>query len=348
MSPINTPNDVPEPGDPCFFRVDTSDSHYNVSFEITNTCNFQCTHCFNESHSEGFGGPDRANLLQLIRELGHSGAKNVYLTGGEPTRYRWFADALQEFANQGIEVILATNGYDLDRATDLILTYVSRRLGVFVSIDGLAERHDTVRNKQGAFERTLANIESLLEQGMPVRVSTVVTEESLAELAPLLALLQRTGVAQVNLTSPVGIGRAKPFGVASGPESLRLAQAVQVIGSQFDSPEFRVVVKRSLPLQRSAPPCQAGTGMMHIDCRTVVHPCSWVAKAGLNQFSRQWEPGTMAECIATVRGFQKLVDDRIARFGCSGCPAMAKIARGSALAEDPIFAWSLAEGGAAS
>lgn len=99
--------------DPCFFGVNLENDLYQVSFELTNCCNLECKHCFNKSDKVGHNGLNKEEVFALIDELAELGINNVYITGGEPTCYPYFYDVVNYFIENNIEVILATNAYDI-------------------------------------------------------------------------------------------------------------------------------------------------------------------------------------------------------------------------------------------
>ena len=99
--------------DPCFFGVNLSNDRYQASFELTNCCNLECKHCFNQSSKDAHSGLSREDIFALIDELAEIRVNNVYITGGEPTCYQYFQDVIKYFIQNNIEVILATNAYDI-------------------------------------------------------------------------------------------------------------------------------------------------------------------------------------------------------------------------------------------
>lgn len=323
-------------GDPCYFRVNTDDDFYNVSFEITYRCNLECQHCFNKSNDIAYLGLDRENVLALIDELAAVHVKNVYMTGGEPTKYPYFTDAVSAFNKHGIEVILATNGYDINQYMDFIEENVSSKSGVYISIDGCADIHNTLRGRIDAFERATNSIKMLVARGIPVRVSSIIWDKNYEQLEEQIEYLYSIGVSQINLTIPVQVGRADTNDIILHKSYLETVNRVYKLQKKYTSDSFHIFLKRQEMLNEQSLPCQGGQKIMHINSNGEIYPCSWVSKAGLKEYSKTWKPGNLQECINIIRSFREVIVAREREYGCSGCPAMAQIYNGDKLAKDPL------------
>lgn len=322
--------------DPCYFRVNTDDDLYNVSFEITYRCNLECQHCFNKSNDAAYVGLSKEDVLTLIKELADANVKNVYLTGGEPTKYPYFIDAVSEFHKHGIEVILATNGYDINQHLDFIKETISPKSGVYISIDGLSDVHNSLRGKPDAFEHAIESIKSIIRKGLPVRVSSIIWDKNYAQLDSLVDFLKSIGVSQINLTIPVQVGRAETNQIILHKTYSETVSMVHLLQEKYDSESFKIYLKRQERLSSDSLCCQAGQKIMHINSNGEIYPCSWISKAGLTEYGCRWTPGQLHKCIDTIRSIQELIDSRISEYGFSGCPAMAKIYSNDKNGVDPL------------
>ena len=322
--------------DPCYFRVNTDDDLYNVSFEITYRCNLECQHCFNKSNDAAYVGLSKENVLTLIKELAEAKVKNVYLTGGEPTKYPYFIDAVSEFHKHGIEVILATNGYDINQHLDFIQEMISPKSGVYVSIDGLSDVHNSLRGKPDAFEHAIESIKAIIKRGLPVRVSSIIWDKNYSQLDALIVYLKSIGVSQVNLTIPVQVGRAETNQIILHKLYSETVAMVHLLQEKYNSESFKIYLKRQEHLSKDSLCCQAGQKIMHINSNGEIYPCSWVSKAGLTEYGCTWAPGQLRKCINTIRSIQEIIDSRVKKYGFSGCLAMAKIYSNDKNGLDPL------------
>lgn len=322
--------------DPCFFRVDTDDDFYNVSFEITYRCNLECKHCFNRSNGDAFAGLSRDDVLTLVDELAKANVKNVYMTGGEPTQYPYFLDVVEAINNHNIELILATNGYDIRRYINALKYNVSHNAGVYVSIDGLKDAHNSLRGRSDAFFQAIESIKLIRSVGLPVRISSLIWDGNYSQLDELILLLKKLGVSQINLTIPVQVGRAETNDIALHRPYSEAVDMVRGLQQKYCLEGFKIFLKRDEPLDAGSFNCQAGLKIMHINSNGEIYPCSWISKAKLSQYSRKWRPGELEKCIDAIRSFGEVIRTRTMKYGTSGCPAMAQIYNGDMLGFDPL------------
>lgn len=322
--------------DPCFFKIDMTDDNYNVSYEITNKCNLECQHCFNKSSKDASFGLNKDELSLLIKELKQINVKNVYITGGEPTCYPYFEYALENFYKNNIEIILATNGYNTLQYLDAIKKYCSPRAGVHISIDGMKDVHNELRGKKDAYEHAIKTIETLLENGIKVKISTVIWNENYRQIKELCTFLKELGVSQINLNILVKSGRTDIRKIRLDEDYLKIIDTITNIKNELDDSNFKIIIKRGEILNKNSCGCYAGSKMLHINSEGLISPCSWISKANIKEYSKKWEPGKLKECIETIRGVQEVVNKRKEEYGYCGCIAMAQIYNNDKLAEDPL------------
>jgi MoaA/NifB/PqqE/SkfB family radical SAM enzyme/peptidoglycan/xylan/chitin deacetylase (PgdA/CDA1 family) len=134
---------------------------FDLTFEITNQCNLRCQMCniWRERPKKNISFNDIQRVI--TRLAGHYSLGNVSLTGGEPFlnpdlgrifRYLVLAKAKKQIDSIGIY----TNGF----ASSTILAFLKdhasylERCELGVSLDGSSSRHNRLRGKMGAYERT--------------------------------------------------------------------------------------------------------------------------------------------------------------------------------------------------
>lgn len=117
-----------------------------ISFDITNRCNFRCLHCFNRSGEVNSSELTNNEVLELIKDIVFTKPFNFCFCGGEPLlREKVLCESATILTNQGIMVSMVTNGYLLNkaRAVRLKKAGISR---IQVSLDGAkAKTHETLR-----------------------------------------------------------------------------------------------------------------------------------------------------------------------------------------------------------
>ena len=126
---------------------------------ITHRCNGRCLMCnVWRSKAEDVLAP--GHIAKLPGSL-----KTVNITGGEPflhSELSGFVAAVRRHM-PGATTTISTNGLLSDRVGELLpeLLSADSRLRIAVSIDGLAENHDRIRGREGAFARAMETIKLL-------------------------------------------------------------------------------------------------------------------------------------------------------------------------------------------
>ena len=154
-------------------------------FYVTSRCNLRCDHCF---YVDELRACDELTLTE-IRRVARSVCplEFVRITGGEPFLRSDLPLVVEAFVREsGVRRIgIITNGTlpDLTASTveEILLRCPSVELDVGVSVDGLRETHDRLRNRSGVFDQCRATVRHLLRLRAllaGLRVSVVVTVSS--------------------------------------------------------------------------------------------------------------------------------------------------------------------------
>ncbi len=191
-----------------------------------NSCNLTCRHCLVSSGPDGLPGPSTEVVRTALREAHDLGARRFYFTGGEPFVRRDLPDLIRWVTEDfGSELIILTN------ATLFTGPLVERLAGLprdsvrcQVSIDGARpETNDPIRGA-GTFRKALAGLRLLAELGFEVSLTTVVTEQNLAELPDLTLLAKAHGARSQHLMWSHRRGRAAAGDDRFFPEVRRIVR----------------------------------------------------------------------------------------------------------------------------
>lgn len=323
---------------PCFFGVSKEPNTYQVSFEITNYCNLKCRHCCNDSSISKGCYLSKEEMFNLIDELKSINTTSIYVTGGEPTLHPDFLDIAKHINNNGMTLVLATNGYDIHNQLEIIKENVSHPAGVFVSLDGIGVVHDEFRGVSGAFLNAVSSIKMLLENNIPVRVSSMVWNKNLDQLEEIIKFVKSLGVYHIHFSTLFKTGRAAESDIFISDEKYReVVDELHTLIEKYSDENFSVSTRRDQRLDSSSERCHGGEKILHINSRGQIFPCSWAEKCAPDaKYGHQWQSGNIKECLTAVGRFQELVDKRIECLGYSGCPAMAISLSDEELADDPI------------
>ncbi len=81
----------------------------SVKLRLTDNCNLRCAYC---SYKGNLGNGEMLfkDLPEILKRLKELQVKSIVLTGGEPTFYSLFYDALEMIKEEGFDIGLITNG----------------------------------------------------------------------------------------------------------------------------------------------------------------------------------------------------------------------------------------------
>jgi len=180
-------------------------------YYLTAGCSLRCKHCWlaPDYQKDGTtGGHLDFELFKLSIEEGIPlGLSTVKLTGGEPLLHPDFLPMLAHLKEKNISVTLETNGTLLTPEIAKFMKENSSVYFVSVSMDGAkAETHDRFRGVRGAYEKSVAGIRMLVEQGFHPQIIMSLHEGNVAEIEDLVMLAQawEAGSVKFNLIQPSG------------------------------------------------------------------------------------------------------------------------------------------------
>jgi len=165
-----------------------------VVWNLTKQCNLYCSHCYAAADTEtapGELGTDEGK--RLLDDLGEYGVPVVLFSGGEPLVRDDLVDLVGYAAERGIRPVLSTNGTLITpekarQLRDAGLEYAG------VSVDGLPERNDDFRGREGAFDAAVRGIRACLDAGLKTGLRYTITERNAPDLEGVVDLLHGEGV----------------------------------------------------------------------------------------------------------------------------------------------------------
>lgn len=174
-------------------------------FEITSRCNLNCKHCGSSCSSKGTSLTleDIQATLQSI----HTEKPMICLTGGEPLIHPDFFEIAELIHNNGFAWGMTTNATMIDDKVALKLKQAGMST-ISVSLDGLQKSHDSIRQKEGAWQSAIFGLNALKKVGFKPQVTTVLHRDNLNELEDLYSLLCEMGITSWRPINVEPIGRA--------------------------------------------------------------------------------------------------------------------------------------------
>lgn len=210
-----------------------------IHLHPTRLCNLACVHCYSESGPNQRGWLDRASVMSALDVLRGEGYEAVSLSGGEPLVYREVGAVVRSAKELGFRVTMITNGLLVNGRNAPV---VSELDGIAISFDGLAETHDVVRARPGAFDRACASLRQLADDGRPVAAAISLTRDAIPELPDLAYHLAGLGAQALQIRPVARAGRAKsmsPSAFGTAADHARLFLVAAALGQEL-APDVRV------------------------------------------------------------------------------------------------------------
>jgi pyruvate-formate lyase-activating enzyme len=179
-------------------------------------CNQDCGICWQDRTWGRYGA---AQTRTWIEDLRRAGARNLIISGGEPTLDHALADYIRHARAIGFEwVTLETNAIQFAKPG---LAEQLRDAGLgdcFVSLhSGDAATSDAITRAPGTFLRTVAGIRRLLAAGVAIRLNCVMTAEGLEHLEQVPEFVHRTFGSDPHLQALMFSQPCDPFDTALLP-----------------------------------------------------------------------------------------------------------------------------------
>jgi MoaA/NifB/PqqE/SkfB family radical SAM enzyme len=195
----------------------------DIIYLPTTQCSCRCTHC-----GIKFGRDDnRIPCKDVAKYICESDSIDEFaiisITGGEP----FIAADLAEFINPvfnrfpHVRIGITTSGTLTQNVKDMLDEIPAehlQRLGITVSIDGVGDTHNAIRNHSGAYEKALATLRvcaEYVEYGVSCGINMVVHSENISEIDVLSATVMRISpyyhVTVIPLCTSVSHGEDFPY-----------------------------------------------------------------------------------------------------------------------------------------
>lgn len=176
---------------------------YTVILYLTNNCYHNCKHCF-KGIRKTINSLEYRSITDFLKKYAGKVAK-VQLTGGEPLLYPNFENILLEYGDN-YEFVITTSAYHIKDST---LNALKKAKLVQVSLYSFnTTQTDIFMENPGACQNIVQNIRQLLDTGIRVRVSNMVTPENVDNLQEFIEECIKLGVKEVTFGKVASIGNA--------------------------------------------------------------------------------------------------------------------------------------------
>jgi MoaA/NifB/PqqE/SkfB family radical SAM enzyme len=184
-------------------------------------CNLRCLHCYSTSSPEAEQSLPLARLTAALEILRQEGFNAVGISGGEPLLYPDLPALLQHIRGLGMTATVTTNGMLLNEKRTEFLQQADL---VAISLDGMPESHNRVRNNPRAFESMAAGVEHLRRAGIPFGFIFTLTFHNLHEIDWVAEYAVTKGASLLQIHPLEEVGRATTQFHGGAPDGLELAR----------------------------------------------------------------------------------------------------------------------------
>jgi putative heme d1 biosynthesis radical SAM protein NirJ2 len=306
-----------------------------------------CDHCYRDAGAKLSDELSTREAKKMIREIKKAGFKIMIFSGGEPVMRPDIYELGQFASEQGLRVVMGTNG------TLLTLDVVSKLkkagfMAAGVSLDSLdKKKHDAFRGLDGAFDLTVQGMRNLKEVGLPFQIHTTVMDWNVEELETITDFAIDIGAMAHHVFFLVPTGR----GAEIEKEALRVVEYEKTIARLLDkqkkveieikptcAPQFmRIADKKGIPMRFSRG-CLAGISYCIISPKGDVQPCAYLdirlGNVKEKPFDQIWRDNEVLKKLRTMdyKGKCGVCDYKLQ---CGGCRARAfYYSNGDYMAED--------------
>jgi len=259
----------------------------NIILLITNICNARCKHCFliDSLNKEPEKNLTLLEIRNFFSSLGMT--KNIVLGGGEP----FLREDIERICMTLEEVskpesfTIPTNGFSPEvifKKVKTILENTQTELKISLSIDGPAELHDEIRQKEGLFNNAKETYERLsflyyiFYPRLTLQVNSVVFADNYSSFLELHSLIKEE-FPLANSTFEIIRGHydsatAKP--ITDGMYKDLIKSIRQIDKTNLDnSLELHDLALKTIESKAQVIPCNAGQNFIVLDFSGNLYPC---------------------------------------------------------------------------
>ena len=168
-----------------------------VVWNCTSRCNLNCIHCYsNASASDRDSSMTTDEGKVFIRQLAAFGVPVLLFSGGEPLLRKDFFKLARYAVENGLGVVLSTNGTLITSDIASQIKDVGFR-EVGISLDGVGIINDRFRGVDGAYGAALEGIRNCKAAGQRISLRMTLTNSNCGEVDSIFDLVEGEGIDRV-------------------------------------------------------------------------------------------------------------------------------------------------------
>jgi Fe-coproporphyrin III synthase len=191
-----------------------------IQIHPTLRCNLRCRHCYSTSGPEQKGELSVEMLERFLADAADEGYNAIGLSGGEPLTWKPLPRLLASARALGFATSVTSNGLLLSASR---LAQLAPHLGLLaISLDGVPESHNRMRNRAHAFEQMRAKLDLVRAAGVPFGFIFTLTLDNLPELDWVAGFACAEGARLLQIHPLEQVGRARDYELQP-PDDLELS-----------------------------------------------------------------------------------------------------------------------------
>lgn len=176
-----------------------------IHYLLGNSCNLNCDFCFWDKRTQDVPLDFKK---KIVDEIFNSGIHRVTISGGEPTCSNNFTETLEYMHNKNLEIILHTNGLDINESlAQKISPMISRISLTMDAVD--TDIQFQMRKTHDITNHTLSLIRIFHDLNIPVSIKTLITKTNKGEIEKIGTILNNLPIAYWSLLEFTPLNRGK-------------------------------------------------------------------------------------------------------------------------------------------
>ncbi|MBD3250139.1 MAG: radical SAM protein [Candidatus Pacebacteria bacterium] len=162
----------------------------NVSWMITNRCNYNCQFCFGCYKDEELGYDE---ACKIVDELVEAGLKKISFAGGEPLLWPEMLRLIEYLKSKSVKTMLISNG---ELITAKHIEEFKKNLDwLNLPLEGSnPQMNRAMTRKKGHFGRVVDIAEKLRGSDVKLKINTVATKINIDNIPEMVSIIRQLGV----------------------------------------------------------------------------------------------------------------------------------------------------------
>ncbi len=220
----------------------------NVTWMITNRCNYNCEFCFRFFERKEL---DYKTAVKITDKLAAAGLRKISWAGGEPLLWPRMMDLIDYTHQHSIDTMLISNGELITQ--DMIARFKENLDWLNLPLDGSSpEMSNAMTRKEGHFQRVIKIFDQLKDSGVKLKINTVASKINIDDIVNMVPLIKRFNIKRWKIFQfyPVrgdAVDSADKFSLS--PK--RFEQVRKTVTDMIDSQDCMVVFENNEQLEES-------------------------------------------------------------------------------------------------